>query len=158
MHHIQGRMWCMKKVLALLLLSSTAIAAEPQLQPIPPGSSRITVIYKGEPAPYDGQLFNNDTALRWANWLRQMKMVYRIDMEAKDRECRANSTFETQRYRLQQEQYNRVVAEYSSRLQELEEKTRNPPWHSTVWFGTAVGSTATVGVLVFSIWAVGQIK
>lgn len=144
--------------LFLLLFCAPAGGQELKLDPIPPGDSHITVVRQGEPAPYQGQLFDDATALRWANWLKQAKLVYRIDMEALHKQNEADHKLQEQKLLLQQEQYNLVVTEYSRKLKEAEQDSRNPPWYRTMWFGAVLGGTAVAVVGVVSIWAVGQLK
>jgi len=42
-------------------------------QPIPPGKDRIETLDQGKPAPFLRQLIELETALRWANHLRQIR-------------------------------------------------------------------------------------
>lgn len=141
-----------------LLFPTTAHTQELQLKTIPPGESRIVSLEKDQPAPFDGHLYDNDTALRWANWLKQSKMLYRIDLSASEERRKLEGKICAQRMNLKQEQYNEMVAGYSQRLRKLEEERRNPPWYETVWFGATVGAATTLAVGITSIWAVGQLK
>ena len=144
--------------LLTLLLALPAYSQELRLEPIPPGDSKIEVLHEGDPAPYGGQLFNDATALRWANWLKQAKLVYRIDMQAQQKQNDADIKLYELKLQLRQEQYNRVVAEYSEKLRKTEEESRNPSWYRTVWFGAVVGGAAVTVVGIGSIWAVSQLK
>ena len=145
-------------VLPLLFLSPSAYAQELQLEAIPPGDTRIEVLRKGEPAPYDGQLFDDATALRWANWLQQASLLYQLDVEAEQKKTYMTTRYYEHRLRLSQEHYNETVAYYSERLKKIEEESRNPPWYRTVWFGAAMGGAAALAVGLGSIWAAGQLK
>lgn len=144
--------------LLTFLLALPVSAQELKLESIPPGESRITVLREGEPAPYGGQLFDDATALRWANWLRQSKLVYRLDLDAEQRSSELDRQLSDRKLALEREQYNRVVTEYSEKLKKAEEDSRNPPWYRTVEFGAAMGGAAVLVVGISSIWAVGQLN
>lgn len=144
--------------LLALTLAPPVYGQELKLDPIPQGDSLITPVKEGEPAPYAGQLFDDATALRWANWLRQAKLVYRIDMQAEQKKGIIDYVLCEEQLRIRDEQYNRVIAEYSEKLKEVEARSRNPPWYSTVEFGAVLGGAAVLVVGVGSIWAAGQLK
>lgn len=142
----------MKKFISMLvllswLLGTTQSAAQtvPILPPIPPGDDHITPVLKGTPAPYDGQLFDNDTALRWGNWLRQWRERYRLDLQLQQKQCTADVDAQKAIVLTQQYQYKLVVDAYELRLKEMEAKN-TVPWYGTVQAGIAMGVLATVSI------------
>src|SRR5690606_16021630 len=77
-----------KALLVVTLLASNAAAQASPVESIPPGDDHIEPIRKGQPAPYDGQLFDPSTALRWANWLQQYKYRLKLDVEYEQNICK----------------------------------------------------------------------
>ncbi len=145
--------------IGVLALSSVALAEEPLPKPdvltFPPGEDNITVVHKGEAAPYAGQLFDENTALRWAMWLQQYKLRYGTDLKAAQNAC-AVLVVREQEYRKIEAERNaqsekdlkeRLIAAEKARLV-AEEKLRNPPfWKEPgLWFGAGVVTT-TIAVL-----------
>jgi hypothetical protein len=153
-------------VLITFLVTSTAYSQDipspdPPVQTIPPGDDVITPVRKGEPAPYTGQLFDSDTALRWANWLQQYKyrltwdvrraqevssieLKYRDDL-LKAEEVRAEKVETDLRGRLERSEQARLDAE---------EELRNPPWYSSPVFGAVIGVIATAAVFGIAVAAI----
>lgn len=53
-------------LLVFVLGAPALAAAQPPTPPrIPAGDDRIVALRRGEPAPFDGQLLDTDTAIRW---------------------------------------------------------------------------------------------
>jgi hypothetical protein len=65
-------------ILALILLAPAA-RAQNAIEPIPAGDDVIVSLQHGEKAPWKGQLFSPDTALRWGNYLSQYR--YHLELE-----------------------------------------------------------------------------
>ena len=144
-------------LLAILLLPSLAFAEEPLPTPaiitFPPGEDAIISVKKGEPAPYAGQLYDENTALRWAMWLQQYKLRYGADMKAAQDSCKVEvaregvyRAIESERNRKSEKDLStRLLASEKGRL-EAEEKLRNPPFwkEPVVWYVTGVVTAALV--------------
>jgi hypothetical protein len=126
-----------------LLLHAGSVTAQ-ELTPIPPGQDKIVPIKKGEPAPFDGQLFDNGTALRWGNWLLQLKTYASVNHDLDQKVCQANTDFLTKKNDLQTEEYKRVTAELQQKLTKAQEEAASPPWYRTTTFGVVLGVTGTV--------------
>jgi hypothetical protein len=142
-------------VVALLLTVATTVSAQERvLQDIPPGEDRITEVRKGEAAPYDGQLFDHPTALRWANWLIQYQLLLQVDGEYQRKVCKAEIDYRNQLIALEQEKYQQVTHDYQGQLairdaqiSQLRMELEHPKWYRSVWFGVTAGVVAT-GVAV----------
>lgn len=141
----------MKKLVALLVVTACATSAWAQdVQTIPPGDDQITPVRKGQPAPFDGQLFEPNTALRWANWLRQYQLVLKLDRQYNEKVCGASTDFLNRSLELERQKYTDVTADYQQREAELRRlntelqlRLDNPPWYRSVWFGVAAGAVLT---------------
>lgn len=149
----------LRALVAVLLIPSFALAEEPLPAPavitFPPGDDNITAVKKGEAAPYAGQLFDENTSLRWAMWLQQYKLRYGIDLRAQQQACAVvvkheddYRTIEAERNaKSEKDLRDRLLATEKTRL-ELEEKLRNSSFFKepAFWFG--VGILTTVAVVV----------
>lgn len=130
---------------ALLLFVGTAHAQD--VTAIPAGQDQIVPVKKGEPAPFEGQLFDNNSALRWGNWLLQYKALVKNNKELDQKICQADVDLGQKKYDLAQQEYTRVTAELQDKLKKAEDALANPPWYRTQGFGAAVGILATVLVI-----------
>ena len=147
---------------AVLLVPSLAAAQEaPVLQVVtyPPGDDKIVVVRKGEAAPFTGQLYDDNTAVRWAIWLQQYKERYSIDMKAAGDVCAVKLTTAEKLAAVAAERDAAVHADALARLKaaeearlKAEEALRNPSFFDRpgVWFAVGVVSTvATVAVTAY---------
>ena len=135
-------------LVAICLLASSSQAQVPTLPPIPPGEDRIQFLPEGRSAPYSGQLFDNDTALRWGNWLKQWKLRYEIDLNEQARLCANDRYLQQYRLELEQEKYNRMVATYQQEVTRLNTIIQTPtPWYQSPWVYVGVGVVGTVAVV-----------
>jgi hypothetical protein len=134
--------------LALLTAAPTAYAQAVPIEVIPPGDDRIEVLPKGQPAPFDGQLFDNDTALRWANWLRQYKVRLRVDVAEQRDVCAVRTTALQQQINVEQVKYSQAVTAYEQRLLQLQIEQANPPWYKSPIFYVATG--VVTSALIFT--------
>lgn len=157
----------LRALITVLLIPSLALAEEPLPSPnivtFPMGEDNITVVKKGEPAPYAGQLFDDNTALRWAMWLQQYRLLYGTDLKAAQGACKVLVAREQEYRKIEEERAaksekdlrDRLLAVERSRL-DAEEKLRNPPFWKEPGFWYAAGVvTAVVGV-VAAVTAAGQ--
>jgi hypothetical protein len=151
----------LRALIATLLIPSLALAEEPLPVPaivtFPAGEDNIVAVKKGESAPYAGQLFDENTSLRWAMWLQQYKLRYGTDLKAAKDACAVNIQREKE-YRSIEEDRNkkseedlrqRLLQAEKARL-EAEEKLRNPPlWKEpNLWYAIGIVTTAVLVVLV----------
>jgi len=145
--------------LVSLLLPLCAAAQSPPVQEIPPGADEIVSVKKGQPAPFDGQLFSPDTALRWANWLQQYKYRLVWDVEREQKLCVEENGYRDKLLVIEKERSKKVEDDLTERLKVTEqaridaELAQEPPWYNTTVFGIVVGTAVTAGAFALSIWA-----
>lgn len=151
--------------LAAFLCSSAALAEQPlpapQVVTYPPGEDKIAVIRKGDPAPYTGQLFEDNTALRWAVWLQQYKARYGLDMKAEQDSCQIKLQHTADLASIEADRTSKIEKDLRARLKEtdaqrlkLEEELRNPGFFRQpgLWVGVGVVTTlATVAVTAYAV-------
>lgn len=135
----------------LLALTITATAQAQRIEDIPPGKDEIVSLPKGEKAPFDGQLFSNDTALRWGNWLVQLKTRLKADVEREQGICVAEKDFQYESLEIEKARAKTVEKDLKARLLrsekarlKAEDEARNPPWYRSIWLGVGGGVVATL--------------
>ncbi len=121
---------------------------------IPAGETKIVPVKKGEPAPFEGQLFDQNTSLRWANWLVQYKMLVKNDRELQEKLCAAGAEALQTRVTLEKEQYEKVTAELQKKLTAAQLAAADVPWYKTPTFGFVLGVVSTGVVVVGSAAAI----
>jgi len=152
-----------KTAIALLLVMIPSAAhADPTvatpLIPVPSGPDVISVVKKGEPAPYDGQLFDQATAIRWANFLQQANTRLRLDPMYQYQVDKVEIDALKQVVALEQNKYKKVTDELETRLTDAQKEATNPPFYKTASFGFGMGVLATVVVVVGAAVLVNAVK
>lgn len=143
-------------LLTALLLPNAALAQEVKpVDAIPPGDDVIVVLPKGQAAPFEGQLFDNFTAMRWANWLRQYKLRLRVDVQEQKDICRVRTDAAQQLLISEQQKYSSVTHAYELRIAEIQRTNENPPWYQTPAFYMGTGAVGTALIFVGGILLVG---
>jgi hypothetical protein len=140
-------------LLCSLLLFPASVAAQDArpITDVPPGPDRIVPMKLNMPAPFAGQLFDNDTALRWANWLKQYKLRLKVDVEEQKQLCLVTTTALSQELVMEKEKYSAVMKIYDAQLTQLKVEVDNPPWYRNVWVGILIGTALTsTSLLVYS--------
>jgi hypothetical protein len=135
-------------VVGLAMCLQVSYARAEPLKDIPPGEDKIVPVKEGEKAPYGGQLFDNPTALRWANWLQQYKVRLHEDVELSEKRCAADMDAAQARYAITQRVLERQIAQQAVVIQRQDEQLAKPqPWYTTWWFGAIAGSAITAGAV-----------
>lgn len=141
--------------LLLVLIPGLAVAEEVKLPAIPPGEDVIVPLSKGQVAPFQGQLFDTNTALRWGLWLQQYQSRMGLERERADKLCRVELDFADSILSIQQEKSTRLEEDLKERLRRTEEslikaedRLSNPVWYESGAFHFALG-VATTGALVW---------
>lgn len=134
--------------LVLFLLPRLVFAELPPppapLIAVPPGADTITAVRKGDAAPYDGQLFDQATAIRWANYLQQSNARLRLDPLYQYKLDQIDLQALQKTIDLERTEYARVTKELNTKLLASEKAQVDPPFYSTFWFGMTVGVVVSV--------------
>lgn len=147
----------MKKIVAAFLLFAATARAEPHVATIPPGDDVITSLKKGGVAPYDGQLFGTDTAIRWGLWLQQYRANLDTEIEHAKATCTAQLGYKDSLATIESDKSSATMQDLITRIQRSETARLNaehelasPPWYrsGTFQFTLGVLSTVLVGVVV----------
>jgi len=140
-------------VLLICLLPSVARAEPPEPTPlvaVPTGPDVITAVKKGEPAPHDGQLFDQATAIRWANFLQQANSRLRLDPLFQYKMDQVELSAQKKILELERAQYKRVTEDLYVKLEEAQKDAASPAWYHTATFGFVAGVVGTTLVVVGS--------
>lgn len=162
-------------LLIVLLLPEAALGqAAPRLLPslsleytpaplvaVPDGEDRIEPLRLGAPAPFQGQLFDPSTSVRWMNYLEQARFRLREDVLLERRVCNASMDYYERRISLEQGARASIEKDLRARLLEqekvnadLQKDALNPSvWKSPVfWLLAGVLTTSVVfGVSAYSL-------
>jgi hypothetical protein len=141
-----------------LAVPSLALADPPAtpapLTPVPPGPDVIDIVKAGQVAPHEGQLFDQATALRWANYLQQCQSRLRLDPLYQYKLDQADLTASQKREALQQAEYTRVTTDLQNKLTAAEVAVASPPFYRTMGFGVVLGVLGTLAVGAVVAYAV----
>jgi len=133
-------------VVAILMLSSAAYGDPPAPLPIvavPPGDDVIVVVRKGDPAPFTGQLFDEKSALRWANWLQQYKYRLGADVAFQKNYDQATIDFLKKTSDAANQQNAATIAALQKTVATQHDAILNPPFYRSLWFGIVIGMVLT---------------
>jgi len=154
----------MRWLLVVFVLSCTSVVSAQDIVTIPSGDDVIIRIEKGEPAPYDGQLFSTDTAIRWGFWLQQYKLRLKEDVEKEHRACRVKLDYKDKELTLRVTMHKEIERDLTERLKrsekgrlEAEDDARNPPFWQSFEFGLITGVVISSVVAVLTAWGTNLI-
>lgn len=140
-------------VVLLSLVPRLAQADPPApLVPVPPGEDKIEVVKKDAPAPFTGQLYENATALRWANYLQQCRFRLQADVELQKKVDQAETDYQKRLVAIEQEKYAHVVADLEAKNKRLQLEQADPPFYRTVWFGVVTGAVTMALAVGLAAW------
>lgn len=117
------------------------------VETIPPGPDRIVPLRAGVPAPYAGQLFDNPTALRWANWLSQYKLRLELDVQEQEELCAVKLKAKEDILAARQGACSLAIGACREKVAQLTWEVDHPAWYSSLWFGAVLGAVG-VGLVV----------
>lgn len=147
-------------LVTLMLLLCGRVAAQ-EIETLPPGEDTIVSVTKGQAAPFNGQLFDTNTALRWGFWLQQYKVHLKLDVDTALKTCAVNSAHDAQVFTIQLQTATAVEKDLRDRLLQsekarltAEEEARNPPWYRSREFGFITGIVGSAIVVALTISAV----
>lgn len=151
----------LRALVCAFLIPSLAFAEEPlptaNVVTFPPGDDNIVAVKKGEAAPFAGQLFDENTALRWAMWLQQYKLRYGQDMLAERASCAVRIEHEKALHVIDNDRASKEAADLrarllsaeKARLQAEQELRDRPFWKEPVlWYAVGVLSAGVLAVVV----------
>lgn len=154
-------------LLLVFLLVSMGICmsrARAQEQDYPPGEDQIVPLALRQPAPFEGQLFSTDTAIRWGFRLQRLRLQLEQDvarereicaaqndlLETKLRLAAENQEFQLTTLRDQIAGEHQTILDLTARLAEAEDT----PWYRTWTFGLIVGVVVSGALVGLSGWLI----
>lgn len=150
----------------VLLVSSLLLLfvglARAQSEDYPPGEDRIVAVSEGESAPFSGQLFETETAIRWGFRLQRLRFELAAEIERLDLVCGVRTELLETELRLERERSEfrtsllaqEIERQNAAAIQLMEEleAAREPPWYRTWTFGLVVGIVGTSVLIALSAW------
>ena len=152
-------------LVAWLLCCQVAGAQELGKPPaIPPGPDLILTLRKGQPAPQDGQLFDNETALRWANWLEWYRMMRPLDRDTYLRVAAVESQYKGKLLDIEKQRAAAVERDLFARLQASEQRVadlqlqiNDPPWYRNPVVNLLFGVLGTTVIFCLGVYAASKL-
>lgn len=144
--------------LLIVSLVLTAWCWPANAQDFPPGEDQIVPLAVGDRAPFEGQLFSTDTAIRWGFRLQSLRLRLDADVAAANESCAVQTELLTTKLNLAQERFDFSVSMLQDERTQLQAQVvqltqavadaQDTPWYRTVTFGIIVG---VVGAAVLGI-------
>jgi len=154
---MQRLIWAL---LCVCVLLENVAFAESKVKDIPPGDGKIVPLKAGDKAPFSGQLFDQATALRWANWLLQYEIKSELDEDLYKNLSSSSDELWKKKLEVEKEKYDTVTKDYQNtisvlngKIADLEYEVRNPPWYKSVWFGFLTGCLVTTAAVAIGAHA-----
>lgn len=124
------------------------------LPPIPAGEDVIVSLKKDAPAPFGGQLFDTNTAIRWGLWLQQFRERSQVEAERSRAVCNAELNYKDRAATIEGDRATAVYGDLMTRFQASEKgrlqaqyELANPPWYKSGTFQFTLGVLTTVTVV-----------
>lgn len=137
-------------VTCVILAIPSVATADPAVIDIPPGEDTIITLRKDVPAPWTGQLYSNETSLRWANWLQQYRFQLKQSelygqekLKASESLCLRKSEVTAAGHAEAIKLYRDSVVAQQASIATLQAEVSDPPFYRTVWFGFVTGVVVT---------------
>ena len=142
---------------AMLVWASFTQAGDLKIATIPPGDDNIVSVKKGESAPFNGQLFDTDTAIRWGLWLQQYQALTDLELQRANAVCKAELNYKQTISDIDSEKSALLNHDLVERLKRSEEgrlqaqaALSNPPFYRSATFQFSLGVLSTVAVVLIA--------
>lgn len=142
-----------RAALVIILIPRLALADPLTVEAVPPGDDKIVVVHEGDKAPFTGQLFDQPTALRWANWMQQYRALLKVTVDHDTQVCDAKLLYDSTVMGAEKVKTDGIEADLRDRLTKSDQarataqyQLDHPPWYTSVWFGVGVGVVGTLAV------------
>ena len=163
-----------KAFIAAMLIPAVSLAEEPvpryampplpklEIKAIPAGADDIVTIKKGEEAPFSGQLYSPDTAIRWLNYMDQYRSKTQLLLDTYKRVCEVELNYRDSVLVAHKAAAADIKKDLEARLLRVEEQNailqaelaKGPKWYNSRGFGITLGVVGTLGITALSIWAI----
>lgn len=129
-------------VLVIAALSAPLSAAAEEA----PDDSAIVPIEQGERAPFSGQLFPTERAIRMGMMIEQLRLRLDADLERSQQLCDAHLEYRDQVLQIERERYTHDTGALEQAAEELAdqlEEARRVPWWRSWGFAFGMGVLAS---------------
>jgi hypothetical protein len=136
-------------VISVFLVPSTVHCEEAS-----PEDAEVVPLEQGERAPFSGQLFPTELAIRMGFRIEHLELQLQADVQRERDSCEVRLSFEERRLQLEEERNTFEVSQLTERVNEQAEdlyEARNVPWYRTWGFAFGMGIAASVVLVVGSV-------
>lgn len=145
----------MRKILIVISMAWVFLAPSTgHCEEASPEDAEVVPVEQGERAPFSGQLFPTELAIRMGFRIEQLELQLQADVERERDRCEVMLGFEQRRLQLERERGEFEVAQLTERVNEQAEdlyEARNVPWYRTWGFAFGMGIAASVVLVVGSV-------
>jgi hypothetical protein len=134
------------RVLTTILISLTiAVPTAALAEEAPADGGEVVPIAEGEPAPFAGQLFPTELAIRMGFRIENLQLRLEVDVEQATALCQVHRDFDAQVLQLEQERRQFEIEQLRDTVQEQAEEIATPiPWYRTWAFGFGMGILGSI--------------
>ena len=162
----KGQLWA--GVIALVVLTCLlAFTKYARGEDFPPGDDQIVPLSTGDRAPFDGQLFSTDSALRWGFRLQTLRLRLDADVVAAVESCAVQTELLTTKLQLAEDRFtfdtsllrderDRLAAQVVALAQDVAE-AQDTPWYRTIEFGIIIGVLGTALLTIGGAYLAGAV-
>jgi hypothetical protein len=123
-----------------MLLPAVAVAEE-----APVDGDEVVPLAEGEVAPFDGQLFPTELAIRIGFRIENLQLRLQADVRRAEEICQAHRDHDAELLRLEQERRDFEIEQLRTTVQEQAEEIARPtPWYRSWGFAFGMGIVASV--------------
>jgi hypothetical protein len=129
-------------LLSLLVLPTVAYGEE-----APEPEDEVVPIERGDRAPFTGQLFPTELAIRMGMRIERLELRLQADVERERRSCEIRLEFESRRLALEQERRDFEIQQLTERVEHQAEElaqARITPWYRGWGFAFAMGVVGSI--------------
>jgi hypothetical protein len=136
-------------VLLIIALVLTAWCWPANAEDFPPGEDQIVPLAVGDRAPFEGQLFETTTAIRWGFRIQSLRLRLDADVAAANESCAVQTELLTTKLNLAQERFDFNVTMLTDARDQLQAQVvqltealadaQDTPWYRSWTFGLVVG-------------------
>lgn len=127
--------------------------------------SRIEVIKKGKPAPFDGIIYSNDAHALLVSKTKTMKLEYDLKLEYLEKKLGIDCNSKLNLLKIDKNILTKkieIIEDFSQKqkkylLNQIESNTIIP-WYRSWQFVSVTTFLLTVGLGIFSIWGINELK
>lgn len=161
-----NRRWWVALVLCCTFTSRAAAQSQLwELRDLPPGPDQLQPLRKGDPAPYQGILFDGPTALRWGNWLEQYRALRPLERDYYLRAGQIEVEHQKRLLVIERDRAKQVEQDLLGRLGkveaqhlQLQQQLLDPPWYRNGSVMLTLGALGSAVIFLCGILIIAKVQ